>query len=47
MFLDTLIIMGIKTISVAIMLIKVFISEAPMNSFAITKAATEKAIPTP
>ena len=46
-FLDPLIIIGIKTIRVPIIEINVFSKEVPINNFAIIKVAMENAIPTP
>ncbi len=47
MFLDTLIIIGINKIRVAIIAIKLVFIEVSKNKDVIIKAATAKAIPTP
>lgn len=47
MFLDIRIITGIKTIKVTIIAINVLIKLVPIINFAMTKAATAKAIPKP
>lgn len=47
MFLESLMITGIKTIIVATIAIKVFTNVVSINKKAITNAANAKAMPTP